>query len=613
MYDSLKIRGGVILFGMGLILFVFVLRLFALQVLSDEYKERANRYVIKRKIITPPRGKVYHKGGEVYVSNSPMFEMRFTPRQVYIPPKDTAVLVEQLGLSAEEIKDIISTANKKRDWREQILAHYIDLETYSILQEQLWNCEGISFNTINKRDYRMKTGANILGYISEVNDRELKRTGNVYRPGDLIGRAGIERHYDSLLRGKTGVMMIKKDVYNREVGSYANGDKDSPEEKGLDILLGVDTKLQQYGEELMEGKRGSIVAIEPHSGEIRAFVSAPSYDPSQLTGAELQTNWRVLNRDTTLPLFNRPLMAEYPPGSIFKLPMALAALNEGIITPQTIYSCGGGFRRNKGKPGCRMHPHPLTLTNAIKYSCNSYFAATYMDYLQDRKFDGIYDSFESWRLYMDKMGVGHPLGIDMPFEQTGLLPTTGRYDNEKHYYGKNRWGATNIISNSIGQGEILMTPLQMANMVAMIANRGTYYPPHFVRAVKNVEAGNDGNWKRIKYDKIKTGIDRQHFEVVVDAMEKVVSEGTARRAYLRDLSVCGKTGTVQNSGPDHAVFVGFAPKDRPLIAIAVIVENTGGGGGTWAAPVAALMIEKYLRSTIEEKKYEEARIKAATF
>ncbi|TAE46696.1 MAG: hypothetical protein EAZ89_19585, partial [Bacteroidetes bacterium] len=410
--------------------------------------------------------------------------------------------------------------------------------------------------------------------------------------GDLIGKAGIERSHDTTLRGIQGVKKVLKNVNNREVGSYANGAFDIKPSKGKDIMLGIDTDLQAFGEELMRNKKGSIVCIEPSTGEILAFVSSPSYDPNMLTGSELKRNWDGLQSDSLKPLYNRPLQALYPPGSIFKLAVALAALNEGTLTPDTYYGCGGGFKRNKGKPGCRGHISPLSLNDAIQFSCNSYFAATYMDFLQNDKFTDFYAGYNKWYEYMRILGVGRKLSVDLPYEKPGLLPAADRYDRQ---YGHDRWKATTIISNAIGQGEILMTPLQMANMVTIIANRGKYLEPHFVRAVRDE---NTSSWTKLSFDTIYTRIATQHFEVVIDAMEEVVSSGTARRAIIPGIAVCGKTGTVQNPhGEDHAVFIGFPPKDTPRIAVAVVIENAG-GGGSWAAPTASLMMEKYLNGTV---------------
>jgi penicillin-binding protein 2 len=610
--DNLRSRGYVIIAFIGLVFLIFIGRLFSVQVLSEEYARRAERYVIKTKSIVPPRGNIYDRNLKVYVSNEPMFNMYITPRELKIP--DMGVLRDALGMTQGQIDSSIARARAYSMHKESIFARYIDPETYGRLQEQLWNFSGISFSTSTKRYYKYPVGANVLGYISEVNAREVEASEGTYLSGDLIGKAGIERSHDSTLRGRQGKLKVLKDVHNREVGKYAHGEFDLPPVRGQDMLISLDAELQAFGEHLMQHKKGSIVAIEPSTGQVLAFVSAPAYDPNMLTGRDLAKNWEELKNDSLHPLYNRPLMARYPPGSIFKVAMALAALNESVITPETYYRCGGGFSRNRGKPGCRFHPHPLQLGGAIKYSCNSYFAATYMDFLHHPQYDSIYQSYNRWYDYMQQLGVGRTLDLDIPYEVAGLLPTASRYDR---WYGHGRWQATTIISNAIGQGEILMTPLQMANMAAIIANRGKYLPPHFVVATRNQEAGSNGiaPWMRMHYDTVFTSIRREHFETVAEAMEQVVATGTARRAFIPGLDVCGKTGTVENPhGNDHAVFIAFAPKKNPQIAIAVVMENVSyGGGGTWAAPTAALMIEKYLRQEIKDKQFEYQRVLNANF
>lgn len=585
----------------GLVFLLFSFRLFSIQVLSEEYARKADRYVIKSKSVIPPRGNIYNRYGEIFVSNRPMFNMLITRNELHIP--DTSILRDYLGLTQQEIEERIAKAPRLK---ETVFARFIDPETFGALQEQLWGFKGITFTASNKRYYQTPVGANILGYISEVSPKEIKNSDGKYKSGDFIGKSGIERSHDTTLRGEQGLKKVLTNVHNRVVGSYANGKYDTKSIKGKDIMLGIDTELQQFGEELMHNKKGSIVAIEPSTGEILAFVSAPAYDPNMLTGKELRKNWRKLRNDTLNPLYNRPLMARYPPGSIFKLPVALAALNEGVITPDTYYSCGGGFKRNKGKPGCRYHA-AMNLENAIKVSCNSYFAATYVDFLHHEKFGDFYEGYQKWFSYMKQMGIGRKLGVDIPYEVSGLLPTTQRYDK---WYGESRWMATTVISNSIGQGEILMTPMQMANIASLIANRGKYLPPHFVRADR---VSKDNDWERIPHDTVYTNIETRHYEMVIDAMEKVVASGTGGRARVDGYSVCGKTGTVENPhGKDHAVFLGFAPKHRPRIAIAVIIENAG-GGGTWAAPTGGLMMEKYLKGEISSKKWEYQRVKNKSF
>jgi penicillin-binding protein 2 len=602
--DSLKIRGNIIILVFALVFLGFAARLFSIQVLSKEYARKADSYVIKTKSIIPPRGNVFNRYGEIFVSNQPMFKMMITPKELFIP--DTSVILQHLKMTQAELDQAIAKARAYSRQKESVIAQYIDLETCGKLQEGLWDARGISFDVSNKRSYQYEVGANILGYISEVNPQEIEESGGKYQIGDLIGKTGIERSHDTTLRGMQGKRKILVDVHNREVDVYANRRYDVEAVKGKDVMLGLDTELQLFGEQLMQGKRGSVVAIDPASGEILAFVSAPTYKPSVLTGSELYENWRALQRDSTKPLFNRPLMAAYPPGSIFKLAIALAALNEGVIQPETYYRCGGGFWRNKGKPGCRFHVSPLALGDAIKYSCNSYFAATYMDLLHHNQYDSIYQSFGVWKNYMDRMGIGRQLEVDLPYEKPGKLPSAEMYDR---WYGHDRWIATTIISNAIGQGEMLMTPLQMANLSALIANRGKYVKPHFLKAVRGAE----NHWSRVPYDTVYTEIRPKHFATVIDAMEQVVASGTARRAIIEDVAVCGKTGTVENPhGEDHAVFLGFAPKERPRIAIAVIIENAG-GGGRWAAPLGACMMEKYIKGEISSKKFEYNRLLNATF
>jgi penicillin-binding protein 2 len=598
-----RFRGLLIVGFLGILFLVYIGRLFTIQVLSEEYSRKAENNVIRAKPVIPPRGNIYDRDVEIFVSNQPMFSMSIVKDELRIPAGDTLMLCNFLNITLADLKKMLQEARPKQDY---VIARYIDPKLYGKMQEKLWDFEGISFTATTRRSYRYETGANILGYINEVSQEDIRNSGGQYKQGDLIGRTGIERSHDTTLRGEQGIRKVIKNVHNREIGNYAGGRFDKQALKGKDILLGLDTELQQFGERLMQNKKGSIVCIEPASGEILAFVSAPTYNPSDLTGRDLYNNWTRLQKDSLEPMYNRPLQARYPPGSIFKLAVALAALQEGTLHPDTYYGCGGGFKRNRGKPGCRAHISPLSLNDAIQYSCNSYFAATYMDLIQSDKYDNFYTGYETWHEYMNRLGVGRVLGVDLPYEVGGLLPSSARYDK---IYGKDNWRATTVISNAIGQGEILMTPLQMANMVAIIANRGKYIAPHFVRAYRHETKT---EWSRILYDTLRTGIARRHFEVVIDAMEEVVSSGTARRAFIEGIPVCGKTGTVQNPhGEDHAVFVGFAPKDNPQIAVAVVIENAG-GGGSWAAPTASLMIEQYLQGKISRTpEYE--RILEASF
>ena len=608
--ERLEQRGYYVLAFVGLVLLIYIGRLFSIQVLSSDYATRAENIVVKTQKVVPPRGNIYNRDLEIFVDNRPMFTLMVTPNELSIP--DTTSLCKHLGITKEELEARLDKITSRRTARfqEHELARYIEPHQYGALKELFWNFSGMSFQASNKRHYHEEVGANILGYIREVNKSELEENADKYSKGDLIGNSGIERSYDELLRGKNGTRRVLKDQLGRVVGLHPNEELNEPVIRGKDIMLGLDTDLQALGEELMVNKKGSIVAIDPSSGEILAFISSPTYQPGGLTGKQLDETYRQLVLDPNNPLFNRPLMAKYPPGSIFKVAMALAALDAGIITEDTYYRCGGGFWRNKGKPGCRMHVTPLKIDNAIKFSCNSFFAATYMDYLHHASFDSIYAAYEDWYGYMTRMGIGHPLDVDLPYEKGGSLPTSAMYDDQARWYGHNRWSATTIISNSIGQGEIEMTPLQMANLAALVANRGKYFPPHFLKATRNSP---DQAWVSEFYEEIDTQIDERHVETVIDAMEEVVATGTGRRAFLQAFQVCGKTGTVENShGEDHATFIGFAPRNNPQIAVAVIIENAG-GGGTWAAPTASILMEQYLTGKVEEKKWEMQRLLNADF
>ncbi|MEM6272325.1 MAG: penicillin-binding protein 2 [Bacteroidota bacterium] len=589
-------RGPILLAIFSVVIVVYLIRLFFLQVMSEEYALKAEARDLNEETIYPSRGIIYDRNDNIYVKNSPIFEVQFIPNEITIP--DTTVLETYLGLTREQIRKRIKKYDDIARYQWQPLATQLSKEAYSRFSEQMWQFEGIKIVARLAREYNYPAGANFLGYINQVDSNEIKRfiaegdTVNYrYNSGDLIGKLGIERQYEKLLRGKKGKEVILRDVFKRPMGSYANGAYDEPPVSGRDIKLGIDANLQTFGEQLMRNKRGSIVAIEPASGEILAFVSAPCFDPGLLTGRDLGKNYAMLESDPNLPLINRPLSAQYPPGSIFKILQALAAMSNEVIHENTHFSCGGSWFRNKGKPACHGAHGACSLHNGIKHSCNSFFAEVYYSFLNDRRFSDIHDAYQLWYETMSDYGIGRQLGIDIPGEKSGLLPKKEFYDEA---YGKKSWGALTIYSNSIGQGEILMTPLQMANTAALIGNRGYYYAPHFLTAIK----GPRDQWRSEPYTLHKVPGTAAMYNLVVDAMEDVVVSGTARRARVDSITVCGKTGTVENpAGEDHSVFMAFAPKDKPRIAIAAIVENSG-FGGTWAAPICSLMIEMYLRGYI---------------
>lgn len=601
--NELRERRIILLIIFGVIIAVFVGRLFYLQILSQDYSASADKNVIKRQVLEPTRGVLYDRQMRVFVTNAPIFELNIVPRDLSMP--DTQVFTRYLRLDRDQLKRRVKLATDYSRHKASVLERQIDAQSYTALQEHLWATKGINTLVRTTRNYLYPVGSNFLGYISEVNKKDIEKSGGYYSQGDLIGTSGLERQYESYLRGRKGVRNIMVDVHGRDVGAFAGGRYDTIPEKGADIQLTVDAELQLFAEALMRGKSGSIVALEPATGEVLAFVSSPSYNPNLLTGGETSNHWRTLSLDTLKPLFNRPLMAMYPPGSVFKVLNALCALEEGTLSEYTLYGCAGGFARNGGRPKCHAHPTPLNLAGAIQHSCNAYFAGTYLDMLHNtQRFASFNQAYGIWREHMDRFGVGHRIGIDVPNEKAGNLPTENYYNK---IYGAGRWFGMTIISNSIGQGELLMTPLQMANVAAMLANRGYYLQPHFFKQFVGKT-----NRKFSHIDTLRTGIDPKHFTVVIDAMEKVVNEGTGILAKIPDVAVCGKTGTAENPhGEDHSVFFAFAPKENPKIAIAVIIENAG-WGGVWAAPMASLVMEKYLKGEISDA-YKLQRVLDAEF
>jgi penicillin-binding protein 2 len=468
-------------------------------------------------------------------------------------------------------------------------------ETYARLQEKMFMYPGFYVQPRTLRKYSKPVAAHVLGYVSEV-DEGIIRKDPYYKPGDYIGKSGIEEAYEKELRGKRGVKIYLVDVYSRIKGSYANGSRDTLAVQGADITSGIDLDLQEYGELLMKNKRGSIVAIEPKTGEVLTLVSSPNYDPGLLVGRIRSDNFANLSADTLNPLFNRALMASYPPGSTFKPINGLIALQEQVISPSTLFGCNNGYLF----VACHSHQSPLNLEGAIMISCNSYFCQAYRRILENPKYLSVSDAFEKWKGYLDEFGFGSKLGTDFVNELPGFIPDGSYYDK---YHGKNRWKALTVISMAIGQGEIGITPLQMANMTAAIANRGYYYTPHIVKSV-----GTAGNIDSRFTTKHLISIDSVNFEEIIKGMDAAVNGGagkTAGVAALKDIIVCGKTGTAQNPhGKEHAVFIAFAPKDDPKIAIMVVVENAG-FGATYAAPIASLMIEKYLKGEISNKPLEQ--------
>jgi penicillin-binding protein 2 len=466
------------------------------------------------------------------------------------------------------------------------------------LQEKLFKFHGFYVQPRTLRKYPNKVAGHTLGYIGEVDDK-LVAKNPYYQSGDYIGVSGLEQSYEEELRGQRGVRIVMVDVFNREKGSFSNGEYDSAAVSGQNLVTTLDLELQMLGERLLENKIGSVVAIEPSTGEILAIVTKPGYDPNLLVGRVRSKNYSQLLKDELKPLFNRAMMAYYPPGSTFKLVNALIAQQEEIITPATVFPHSFVV----GSKSVKCHPHPggLGLEGAVQYSCNPYFCNTFRAFVDNRKFVTSEKGYKLWRDYVLSFGIGRKIGVDLPHELEGNVPKVDFYDR---YYGKGRWKASTIFSLGIGQGELGVTPLQMANIMCIIANKGYYYTPHIVKKI-----GDKPNTTRNLAEKHVTMVNESHFDAIQDGMQKVVEAGTARVARFGDFVICGKTGTAQNPhGKDHSLFVAFAPRENPKIAIAVMVENSG-FGATWAAPVASLMMEKYLTDSISRPELYERMIK----
>lgn len=573
---------------------VIVTRLFSIQVLDDSFLKRAERNAIQRVVDHPYRGLVYDRTGKILVYNNPIFDLMVIPREFMV--KDTARFCEIFQISKEQLIENYTAARKYSSVKPSPLVRQISTTDFARIQDYLIDYPGLFVMTRSVRSYPQPAAANTLGYIGEISAGQLERdTARYYRQGDYVGLSGIEGYYEKTLRGVKGVKYKMVNVRGIDKGPFKSGEYDTASVAGHNITSTIDLDLQEYGEKLMAGKRGSVVAIEPKTGEILAMISAPTYDPNLLTGAKFGSNYLLLNRDESKPLFNRPIMAMYPPGSIFKVVQSLIGLQMGVLNPNTTLSC------NRSLVACHNHPNPVNLFGAIKYSCNPYYHQAYRMMINREVSRNTFKDTEiglnEWREKVMKFGLGGPLGIDMYNEKGGSIPSSKLYDR---VYGPNRWKYSTIYSLSIGQGEMLVTPLQMANLAAIFANKGYYYTPHLIKAI-------DGDPTKIdiKYrTKIDVGVDAHHFDMVQDAMAEAIY-GTAARAAIKDITVAGKTGTAQNpQGEDHSVFVAFAPKEDPKIAIAVYVENAGWGGRA-AASTASLMIEKYIRGYITREALEE--------
>ena len=581
----------------------FTVRLVELQLINSNYKSLSENNAVLENPVFPDRGFIYDRNNKILVANQPGYDLMVIPENT--EEFDTLEIINLLDLSYKNFNLKLRKAIKYSTKKPSIVSGEISKESHAVIQEKLWKYPGFYLQKKSIRKYYYKLGSNILGYISEVNENDMIMD-SYYQPGELVGRQGIEKYYEKVLRGEKGKTFYQKDRFNRIIGPYEDGIFDLDPIAANNINLTIDIELQKYGEALLKNKRGGIVAIEPNTGEILALVSAPGYDPNLLIGKERSLNYKQLANDTvSRPLFDRGLQAQYSPGSPFKVLNALIALQEKVISKETKFNCNKGHFYARGafmECHCKIGTSN-NLTSAIYQSCNTYFAKTYKSIINLKSSPS--DGLNNWRNHLSSFGLGNYLGYDLPTGQPGFIPDASYYDK---LYKKGGWTAPTIVSNSIGQGEILTTPIQMANFTAAIANRGFYVTPHFIKSIS-------GSQKIKKFKKNKTTIDSIYFEPVIDGMEKVIKNGTAKIARIKGIDVCGKTGTVENfirlNGKktqltDHSMFIAFAPKNNPKIALAVFIEN-GYWGSRWAAPIASLMIEKYINKNIK-KKWLEARM-----
>lgn len=582
----------------SLVFLIIWIRLFYLQVYDNEYKEAAINNSRRRVTIYPDRGLILDRNNEILASNKIGHDLMVVPR--YVKDIDTLLLCDFLGITIEDFNEQLRKCKQYSNKRASIFYKLLDEEQYSKIQEQLFKFKGFYFQERTIRRYNKDISAHIIGSIGEIDLDELQENP-YYSGGDFIGKTGLEKYYENELRGTKGVRYAIVDVNNVEQGSYYNGKYDTVAICGKNIKISIDWKLQEYAEKIMSNKIGSIVAIDPNTGEILTLVSSPSYESKLLIGQKRNENYKKLLKDTLKPLHNRAISAEYPPGSIFKLAQAIVALDEGVINENSYFPC------DKYLVGCHNHPLSLGVSRAIQYSCNPYFYHTYKKIIQQRKEKNIFKDaslgLEQWNNNILRLKFGLKTGIDLPNEKAGFIPDTNYYDK---LYGHRRWAFSTIYSNAIGQGEVLATPLQLANFSAIIVNRGFYYTPHFVIAINDTAV--------TTYKKIITPYKKSIFNTIVKGMYYVVNDeyGTGYEARIDNIAVCGKTGTAQNSKKDHSVFIAFAPMDNPKIAICVYVENAG-FGGVWAAPIARLIIEKHLNDTISNKESEEKIINSTYF
>ena len=576
---------------------VFIIRLFQIQVLDKSYEQYALSNAQSVRVVYPARGLIYDRNGEILVFNQAAYDIIVTPR--LLEPFDTTELSQILEITRESVKERLESAWAYSSRVPSIFMKQVNYEHAALLQEKMFQYPGFYVQTRTLRQYTRPIASHALGYVGEV-DQQILDNELYYQLGDYIGVSGVEKAYESELRGQKGKNIFLKDVHNQTIESYQGGRLDVQVEVGTNITITLDADLQEYGEKLMTPYVGSIVALEPSTGEVLALVSAPNYSPELLVGRNLGIQFGKMAVDTLNPLFNRALMAQYPPGSTFKTIMGLIGLQEKVVSTSTEHSCTYGFYVGNIHTACHLHNTPLNFIEAVQNSCNTYFINVLKSILTDVKFNNTAAAYDNWRNHLLSMGFTAPLGIELTNELDGNIPEASYFNG---IYSEGHWNYLTIRSLAIGQGELLITPIQMANMTATIANRGYFITPHLIKQIDG-----SANIDPVYSEKRFTTIDSANYRPIVDGMDLVVNGGagsTARNARIQDITVCGKTGTAENPhGNDHSIFVAFAPKEDPKIAIAVYVENQG-FGTTYAAPIASLMIEKYLTGEVKRTWYED--------
>lgn len=605
MSDSLKNRQYGVKIIYGILLFLLLVKLSQLQVFSKKYGKGIDSVAVIEKEVIPSRGLIFDRNDSLIVYNAPVYDIYFVLNK--LDKADSCKIADFLGIQAKTFTEKVNEARKKKFYKKPFpLLKRLSEEDYAYIQEDLYQFPALTVKMNTERRYRYPNAAMILGYMGEVNDREIKASDHYYKPRENIGKKGVEKSFEKQLRGEKGTQFLLRDKNNVLLGSYENGVYDKAAIPGQDMRTTIDIELQNYAERLMNGKVGSLVAIEPSTGEILTMVSSPTYDPNWLTGRQRNDYFNALRVDSLKPLFNRAVSAEYPPGSTFKPLASLIGLEIGAVDEHFQFPCNGGYSLNKGKPGCHAHPHLRGVRDAIKQSCNAYYAENFRRTLSHPKYQNdTRKALNDWYRYMTYFGYDTKFDIGIGGVKDGFFPQSDMYDR---MYPKWNWKPLTIISLSIGQGEMLATTLQMAQSVSVIANRGNAIAPHLAKSFSNED---------VEKKHIQAPIQKRHFEAVIDGMELTFLEGTARGSKIDHISACGKTGTAENFTiidgkkvqlKDHSLFVAFAPKENPKIAVAIIIEN-GGYGSTYAAPISSLVIEKHISDTISQnRKYLEKRM-----